>query len=422
LIWPDGSEPRQRIRKHCKGWATSPGHPGDLENNHMGQSYDDKQYTVLFVDDESQALKYFKKATDKEFDVVTASSVAEAWSVLAERADEIAVVVTDQRMPQEQGVELLSRLKNEHPNIVRILTTAYSDLDSAIDAVNSGQIFYYITKPWNVRELRVVLMRAMEFFLLQRDRDLLLGEKLSVFQRMLVQDRARALAVFAASLTGKMRFTLQALKEYIEQAPPSMTEPPPNGTGMRELWTSIPEQSLAMIHAIETAVQTLETQHAGFAPIADLSDAIGSAMGKSLEVDGEAGPIDVDAPLLETLCATLGEVLGEGTVTLKIEEAKAWGSEGVRLTFRGAGGGWSAQERDALFGAIGSADDDGRGMRLLGAFFIAFHHGGRLVVHPNVPQGPGFELLLPKDPDSVEVPALEGDWLENLFMRIESWV
>jgi len=81
-----------------------------------------------------------------------------------------------------------------------MLTTAYSDLDSAIDAVNSGAIFKYVVKPWDLRELRGCLLRGMEFFLLQQERDTLLREKMSVLQRLVVTDRVRSLAILAAGL------------------------------------------------------------------------------------------------------------------------------------------------------------------------------------------------------------------------------
>ena len=74
-----------------------------------------------------------------------------------------------------------------------------------------------------------------------------------------------------------MRFTLQALKEYIDQAPASMTHPPANGTGLRDLWESLPQQSLAMLRAIEKTVLSIEQENAGFAPIDGLAKLAGEA-------------------------------------------------------------------------------------------------------------------------------------------------
>src|SRR5436190_22712507 len=128
----------------------------------MASAYDYQKYAVLYVDDEVQSLKYFEKAYSKEFRVLTAASVDDALDLLRLDGDHIGVIITDQRMPGRTGTDLLSQVRQTHPRIVRMLTTAYSDIDSAIEAVNSGAIYKYIVKPWVVRELRGTLLRAME--------------------------------------------------------------------------------------------------------------------------------------------------------------------------------------------------------------------------------------------------------------------
>jgi len=120
-------------------------------------SYDYRKYAVLYVDDEEQALKYFRKGMDKEFRVLTATSVAEACAILDREAATIGVVLTDQRMPGQLGVELLKRIKTQWPDIIRLLITAYSDIESAIESVNAGAISKYITKPADFRELKLTI-------------------------------------------------------------------------------------------------------------------------------------------------------------------------------------------------------------------------------------------------------------------------
>src|SRR5437588_6096772 len=107
----------------------------------MSSPNDLRKYAVLYVDDEEQALKYFRKMLDKEFQILTAISVAQALEVLAAQSQNIAIVITDQRMPGQLGVELLKQVRQKWPNMVRILITAFSELESAIEAVNSGAIF-----------------------------------------------------------------------------------------------------------------------------------------------------------------------------------------------------------------------------------------------------------------------------------------
>ena len=127
--------------------------------------------------------------------------------------------MTDQRMPGEKGVQFLERARQLHPRAIRILTTAYSDLDVAIEAVNSGAIYKYVTKPWDIPQLEVTLQRALEFFIVQRERDLLLKEKLSALQRMLITDRVLSLGILAARLGHYVRNSLVAVRTFLDLAP-----------------------------------------------------------------------------------------------------------------------------------------------------------------------------------------------------------
>jgi two-component system probable response regulator PhcQ len=135
---------------------------------------------VLLVDDEERMLKYFKRRFEKEFPVFCASNAIEAKNILNDRSHEIAVLITDQRMPGESGTELLTYVKNRYPTIVRILTTAFSSIEDAVEAVNNGEIYRYITKPWDFDELNKHLHNGLELYRFNRERNRLLQEKLSV--------------------------------------------------------------------------------------------------------------------------------------------------------------------------------------------------------------------------------------------------
>ncbi len=169
---------------------------------------------ILFVDDEEKALKYFRLAFAKDFDIHTAGSVDTALDILQELGDDIGVLITDQRMPGRQGVDLLKQARRDWPNIVRILTTAYSDLEDAIAAVNRGEILRYITKPWDLNELRAELRHAMDFFLLRRERDLLMNEKLSVRRHLQTADRLRNFLALSSGLL-PLRHTAYALAAWV---------------------------------------------------------------------------------------------------------------------------------------------------------------------------------------------------------------
>src|SRR5215469_10805745 len=161
----------------------------------MENLYDYKKYAVLYVDDEEKSLKYFAMAFGDQFRVFTAPSAQEGLKLVEQHGEHIGVIMTDQRMPGEKGVWLLERARQLYPRALRILATAYSDMDAAIAAVNSGAIYKYVTKPWDPAQLEETLKQSLEFFMVQEERDQLLREKMSVLRNMMIADRIVSLGL-----------------------------------------------------------------------------------------------------------------------------------------------------------------------------------------------------------------------------------
>jgi DNA-binding NtrC family response regulator len=118
------------------------------------------KHPILVVDDETEILFSLRALLRRDFEVHTAESGAQALEVLHQHP--VHVIMTDQRMPQMTGVELLSRARGECPEAIRIIFTGYADLKAVIDAVNRGEIYRYLTKPWDPDELCAVLREACE--------------------------------------------------------------------------------------------------------------------------------------------------------------------------------------------------------------------------------------------------------------------
>ena len=116
-------------------------------------------------------------------------------------------------MPGEYGNELLRYARERYPHIVRILTTAYSELDQTVEAVNQGQIHRYIKKPWDITALRMELKQALELSGLRRERDQLVREKLMVLQKQTVASHVGMIHAICASLIGPGRF--QPVETYL---------------------------------------------------------------------------------------------------------------------------------------------------------------------------------------------------------------
>jgi len=127
-----------------------------------------QDHTVLFVDDEVNILKAIQRLLRHEpMNVVTASRPQEALELLDRT--EAQVVVSDQRMPEMSGVDLLANIRERHSDMVRMMLTGYTEMNIAVEAINRGEIYRLITKPWNDDELKATLRQAFDHHDLKRE-------------------------------------------------------------------------------------------------------------------------------------------------------------------------------------------------------------------------------------------------------------
>ncbi len=119
------------------------------------------KYNILYVDDEADNLVVFKSAFKKFYHIFTANSGAEGITILQE--NEIAVIITDQRMPEMTGIQFLKGIPEEPENI-RMILTGFSDMQAIIEAINSGYVYKYVSKPWDKNELKTIIDEAIAAF------------------------------------------------------------------------------------------------------------------------------------------------------------------------------------------------------------------------------------------------------------------
>lgn len=130
--------------------------------------------TILIVDDEQHVLNSINRTLRDEYNVILSSDGKSALQVLREQ--EISAILSDQRMPGMTGSEFFTEARNIQPDTTRLLITAYSDIEAIIQAVNDGHIFYYIEKPWEPDNLRLIMQRAVERYQLIRKNSQLLHD------------------------------------------------------------------------------------------------------------------------------------------------------------------------------------------------------------------------------------------------------
>lgn len=164
---------------------------------------------LLYVDDEQDNVVVFEAAFEDDFRVWTAESGQEALSLLAQHP--IPVVVSDQRMPEMTGVELFSIMRRRHPHIQRIILTGYTDPQNMIDAINQGQVFHFVKKPWERHFLMSVLIRAYQAH------DMAVANS-ALTDQLILSERLALLGQATARLAHEMgnHLCLLPLIEYIE--------------------------------------------------------------------------------------------------------------------------------------------------------------------------------------------------------------
>lgn len=132
------------------------------------------KYTILYVDDEESNLRIFRMAFKRNYNVLTALSGNEAIQML--RENDIQVLITDQKMPEMTGTELLERVLPEFPDVIRMILTGFADIEAIVKAVNRCGIYKYITKPWDKGEMKLTIDKALETYELKNDKVKLIKE------------------------------------------------------------------------------------------------------------------------------------------------------------------------------------------------------------------------------------------------------
>ncbi|MFP6562213.1 response regulator [Paraburkholderia sp. B3] len=261
---------------------------------------------ILFVDDEATAVKYFQRAIGSLAPVLTGGSVEEGKALLDAHGDRVGVLVSDQRMPGEYGNELLRYASERYPHIVRILTTAYSEIDQTVAAVNLGQIHRYIKKPWDITALRMELKQALELAELRKERDQLVREKLGVLQKQTLATRIGLVRSLSAALIGPERF--QPVETYLAAAVlAEVPSPEPDWLLMdySDLIAAESARSGTFGHMVAANLAALRNRHVG----STTGNAV-AAMAETLEHAGITVRREGDGLILDDLTA-LAEFLGE---------------------------------------------------------------------------------------------------------------
>jgi two-component system, probable response regulator PhcQ len=414
----------------------------------MQSFYDYKRFAVLYVDDEEKSLKYFTRAFQDQFRILTATNAQDGLKLLEEHKDDIGLLMTDQRMPGEKGVWLLEKARQLRPRIIRILATAYADMDAAIAAVNTGAIYKYVTKPWDPPQLENTLKRGLEFFMVQRERDQLLKEKMSVLHNMMIADRIVSLGLLAAGLSHHIRNALVAVKTFLDLAPAKMEDEKLDLESLRnpDFWKEYYQNVQGQIGKINNMLKDLWTasEKPAFAfrdqvhlhevvtdEVLRLKDGFAA---RKIEVQNQISPslpaLNVDRPkfcrLFELLLKDEIASLPPGSrVTLSatlLNGARA-DQQQIQVELSDNGPGLPKEALRLVFDPFVVRSDSPMeyGIHLMACYFIVHHHGGRIDARSEQGQGTTFTLRLPINPDQVIPLQDEQDLLQKVLLNETLW-
>jgi two-component system, probable response regulator PhcQ len=410
----------------------------------MENLYDYKKFAVLYVDDEERSLTNFTRAYGEEFRIFTATNAQDGYKLFEEHADEIGILMTDQRMPGEKGVWLLERCRQLRPRVLRMLVTAFADMDAAIAAVNTGAIYKYITKPWDPAQLEMTLRQGLEFFMVQGERDQLLQEKMSVLRNMMIADRVVSLGLLAAGLSHHIRNSMVAVKTFLELAPIKMAEEKNNSAGLRDpdFWREYHQNVQGQIEKVNVLLADLRTasekNKSGelFADEINLKAALdlrlnalsGSFTSRRITVENQVAdslpPMRVDKPKFDRLFDLLLKdelaMLPAGsriTLTAEVQGADMV----IRLTDNGSALPLAALQVVCDPFTVTSGAPSEYGINLMACFFIAHHHGGKVEAQTQ-PGGNTFTVRLPLKPErAAAASGEETDFMKRALLNENLW-
>lgn len=401
-------------------------------------------YHILYVDDEEKALHYFKEIFGDDYTIHVATNALDGYKILEAYGPQIGLLMTDQRMPGASGVELLEQARKLSPNLVRILVTAYTDYQAAVDAVNDGRVFRYLHKPWDPEELEHVIQHALAYYHALVERERLLVEKSATVRHMLAADRVSGLGILAEGLNHHLRNALTVVRAFVDLAPMKVVEEL-NGAPPRDasFWLDIQSQAQSQIERIQTLLSRLaDGSHAKMLARSDectlngvleemLNVFASQLMEKQIHVDVE---IDPNLPPLVVHGGRFRQMWrllfmeeithlkeGDSMQISATTEKDGNGQPHVVMHIRDTGA-WHEEDRAAnLFDPFytRSKQPDDFGVNMMACYVTMHLHGGTAEARNLDPRGLEIRLRMPLDPRIM--PREEESFFNHLIRHEKRW-
>ncbi len=374
-------------------------------------------HTVLVVDDEPASLRAVQRALADVYEVLTVPSGVRALAILDQQA--VALVIADQRMAEMTGTELLAQCMLRHPDTIRVLLTGYTDIETLTDAINAGHVYHYLSKPWEVRELRLMVRRGLERYEAEMERQRLVRELEQAYARVRheAEQKSRLLSTAAHELGTPVHLIMNAVAFIAEAELPADTRPWVDTAERGAQWLA---RSLAqMVRCARWRADGCALRYARVdlgALLSSLRSAFAPAVARrnltlELRMPGQLPALVGDRAALETaLCNLLSNAVrftpDGGTVVLTAVDR---GSAAVEIAVADTGIGLDPEVVDEVFEPFSAASGDlllhasggfefgarGLGLGLAITKSIVERHGGAITVRSQRGAGTQFAITLP---------------------------
>ena len=367
---------------------------------------DYRRYPVLYIDDEVENLEAFQDEFDEYFTIHTAASGAEGLSVLAR--EPIALILADQRMPVMTGVEVLEQAQRIDPRILRILITAYADIEVVIDSINKGNVYRYFKKPWEHEDIRTGVMRGIEHYHSTTERERLQAEKIENMKKMVRSNRLAAVGTMVSGLVHEIRNPMVAIQSFLQLMPRKMED--------RDFLMRYVQIAQGEADRIEKLLENMLSFARPARPVLRLCD-MNELVDRTIQLlDFQARRTNIrvafdkdsSLPTVYTDPNQMAQVLQNlGMNALQAMERsgeitfRTYLSEGMRgearaaIEIRDTGPGIRPDHLDKVFDPFFTTKDDGTGLGLSISYQIVNEHQGMLEVESRPGEGTIFTITLP---------------------------
>lgn len=379
-------------------------------------------YGILYIDDEVKSLKYFSAIFEAVAPIYVAESPEEGFRVFAENHDRIGLVLSDKKMPNESGIDLLRRIRDVDSRPFRFLVTAYADLDVAVESLNEGLLYSYLTKPWDPTDLENRLVKAIKHYASEREKDRLLEEKAEAFRQLNMADKAASVGILSTGLNHHLRNSLTVLQTFHEILPLQLEEelghPPSEDSFWGDFHGSVSEEMAKMTDILSNLADGV--RFGGKIEDTDeicLADVINDTI-RLVDVD----PVEVAYRVEDKGCAPVFAVESRirqmfrvllmeardllpddgGEIAIELESKE---DNGVCVTLLNNGKRIPVEELPYLFDPfyVRSQRPEKLGIGLLACYLTVASHGGTIRAYHSDDGRNAFEFQLPHRPPGISL-------------------